>query len=248
MHPKFGHVLGRLFCLLPNTTRIKTANVNAQFFLPIFTHHVGKDLCKLRRGRREPALYDWIESFDDGSVFFDVGTHYGQEVVWASCLDDKSITVIGFDCGLLPAHCCAVNRVLNKQAFELVFAAVGDRTGDPITITANSDTHIPRLHRKNVPYSYQVISLALDDFVQHRKLSPTHLKIDVDGHERAVIDGEQSLLSGTTLKEIFIEIDPVNKGLERIIESYGFTAIWENHKPQNSEYLFKKQAATRSTV
>jgi len=56
------------------------------------------------------------------------------------------------------------------------------------------------------------------------------------------------LLSGTTLKEIFIEIDPVNKGLERIIESYGFTAIWENHKPQNSEYLFKKQAATRSTV
>ena len=240
MHPKFGHFLGRLSRLLPNTTRIKTAKVNAQFFLPMFTHHVGKDLCELCKGRREPALYGWIESFDDGSVFFDVGTHYGQEVVWASCLAGKSVTVIGFDCGLLPAHCCALNRELNEKAFEFVFAAVGARSGDLVTITANSDTHIPRLHRKNVPYSYQVTSLALDDFAQQRMLFPTHLKIDVDGHERAVIDGARSLLSGTTLKEIFIEIDPVNRGLESVIESYGFTIIWENHKPQNSEYLFKR--------
>lgn len=242
MHPAFGHILGRLTRLLPNTTRITTDRVAADFFLPSFDHHIGKDLRALRAGAREPRLYDWIENFTDGSVFFDVGTHHGQEAVWAACQRDKTIHVTGFDCGLLQSHFCALNSALNRtingQNFDFVFAAVGATSGEMIPIEANSDTHIPRLHKKNAPYLYQVPSVALDDYAAQNNLSPTHLKIDVDGAEAEVIAGAATLLAGDVLQEIFIEIDPVNKDLADVIKTYGFHAAWERHKPENSEYLF----------
>ena len=63
------------------------------------------------------------------------------------------MTVVGFDCGLLHAHFCALNKRLNNDRFEFVFAAVGETSGMPVPITCNSDTHLPHLHRKNTPYS-----------------------------------------------------------------------------------------------
>ena len=84
------------------------------------------------------------------------------------------------------------------------------------------------------------LSGALDGFAAANDLSPTHLKIDVDGAEAAVIAGARELLSGDLLREIFIEIDHVNRDLAQRITDYGFAIAWQNDKPQNSEYLFTR--------
>ena len=241
MYPAFGHILGRLTRLLPNVTRITNKTMQADYYLPSYNHHIGKDLGKLGRGVREPRLYEWIEAMQDGSVFFDVGTHYGQECVWASCQRDKKIRVTGFDCGLLQSHFCALNRALNKarkNPFTFVFAAVGATSGKMIPITANSDTHIAKLHDKNTPYVYQVPSITLDDYAAQQGDVPTHLKIDVDGAEADVISGAHEMLSGDKLREIFIEIDHANKAVATAIQTYGFRIAWESHKDANSEYIF----------
>ena len=59
----------------------------------------------------------------------------------------------------------------------------------------------------------------------------------MDGAEADVIAGAATLLSGDVLRDIFIEIDPVNKDLVTTIKAYGFRIAWEHHKSENSEYL-----------
>ncbi|MBT6416040.1 FkbM family methyltransferase [Candidatus Puniceispirillum sp.] len=235
-----SHFIGRIFRLFPNVMHIRTKQVEAKFFVPYFSHYVAQDLTQMAAGKREPELYSWIDNLPKHAVFFDIGTNYGQESVWASSLKDKNVTVVGFDCGLLGAHFCALNSVLNDNRFSFVFAAVGSKSGDLIDISTNSDTHIRGLHKKNVPYAYQVPSIALDDFVTHSKLVPTHLKIDVDGAEVGVLQGAQKLLENDVLREIFIEVERDNLHLIDMLQEHGFAIKWHRDKPQNSEYILTR--------
>ena len=230
---KTRHLIGRLMRLLPNVTRVHTRHISANFHVPSLTIMLVRTL-KQRQGQREPNLYRWIEGIAHGSVLFDIGTNYGQESIWASCQHGKTIRTIGFDCGLLASHFCALNRELNGGTFDFVFAVVGNNPGEMVTITANSDTHISWLHKKNVPYSYKVPCISLDGFTAANDLSPTHLKIDVDGAETAVIAGAKGLLSGNVLREIFIEIDHVNCDLVKRITDYGFAIAWQIDKPKTA--------------
>ena len=150
------------------------------------------------------------------------------------------MTVVGFDCGLLHAHFCALNKRLNNDRFEFVFAAVGETSGMPVPITCNSDTHLPHLHRKNAPYSYEVPSLALDDYAASRGLVPTHLKIDVDGAEFGVLKGAEKILGNAALTDIFIEIDHENDGIFGFLEARGFSVSWRHDKLQNADVLFTR--------
>jgi hypothetical protein len=109
-----------------------------------------------------------------------------------------------------------------------------------IKITGNSDTHIPRLHRKNVPYEYEVMTLALDDFARVNSLYPTHMKIDVDGAEMDVLKGAEHTLSSQTLKQVFIEVDKTHTGIVALMETHGFEVKWHLHKEQNSDILFSR--------
>ncbi len=133
------------------------------------------------------------------------------------------MTVVGFDCGLLHAHFRALNKRLNNDRFEFVFATVGETSGIPVPSKCNSDMHLPHLHRKNAPYSYEVPSLALNDYIASRGLVPTHLKIDVDGAEFVVLKGAKKILGNAALPDIFIEIDHENDGIFGFLEACGFS-------------------------
>ena len=234
----FSHALGRLLRLLPKRTSVRLESLQASFFVPPNCHYVADDLNQIASGQREPRLYQWLAAMPEGSVYFDVGTSYGQEVALASSPLGRNVTVVGFDCGLYHAHFCALNRRLNEDRFEFVFAAVGETSGELVTITCNSDTHIPHLHRKNVPYSYDVMTLALDDYVKRQQLSPTHLKIDVDGAEFGVLRGAAELLADSQLREVFIEIDHENAGIMDYMADLGFTVAWSEEKAVNRDVLF----------
>ena len=93
---------------------------------------------------------------------------------------------------------------------------------------------------KNAPYSYEVSSLALDDYATSRGLFPTHLKIDVDGAEFSVLKGAEKILGNETLTDIFIEIDHENDGIFGFLEARGFSVSWRHDKPQNADVLFTR--------
>lgn len=188
------YFLAKMFRFLPKTKKLTLLDMSATFFVPINNHYICDDLIDISKHKREPALYSWINNLNAGSVLFDIGTSYGQESSLASSLIQKNISVFGFDCSLYQSHFCALNRRLNGNRFRFIFAAIGSKSGDLLTIKANSDTHIPALHKKNVPYEYEVMSLALDDFAASQNIQPTHLKIDVDGAEFEVLKGTKEIL------------------------------------------------------
>ena len=240
MQLKLSHLAGRLSRHLPKHRMIRRDGLAARLFVPWGCHYVASDLQELEQGRREPELYQWLSGLPQSAVLFDVGTSYGQEAALASSLQDRDVTVVGFDCGLLHAHFCALNKRLNNDRFEFVFAAFGETSGMPVPIRCNSDTHLPHLHRKNAPYSYEVPSLALDDYAASRGLVPTHLKIDVDGAEFGVLKGAEKILGNAALTDIFIEIDHENDGIFGFLEARGFSVSWRHDKPQNADVLFTR--------
>jgi FkbM family methyltransferase len=240
MLSKVYHLAARVFRLLPKTIRIKHLDMEAAFFVPINNHYVCSDLSDLSQNKREPELYRWLNNLDTGSVLFDIGTSYGQEAALASSLIERDVRVVGFDCSLYASHFCALNKKLNDERFRFVFAAVSETSGDLMTLKSNSDTHIPRLHKKNVQYEYEVMTLALDDFSEANDIYPSHMKIDVDGAEMSVLRGASKILSSQSLKEIFIEVDEQHSGIIDLMESHGFTIDWQIHKKQNTDILFSR--------
>ena len=240
MLPKIFHQLARIFRLLPKTICVQYHQMDAIFFVPINNHYICSDLSEIKQNRREPEMYRWLNDLKSGSVLFDIGTSYGQEAALASSMKNKGIQVVGFDCGLSHSHFCALNKSLNHDRFRFVFAAVSDTSGSIIKIRSNSDTHIPRLHKKNVPYEYEVMTLALDDFSATNSIYPSHLKIDVDGAELSVLQGASKILSSTELKEVFVEVDNQNADVIPFMLGYDFKIKWQVDKKQNSDILFSR--------
>ena len=240
MLPKMFHLLARVFRLLPKTFNVQYHQMEATFFVPINNHYVCSDLSEIAQKTREPEMYRWLNDLEFGAVLFDVGTSYGQEAALASSLIDKGIQVVGFDCGLIQSHFCALNKKLNHDRFRFVFAAVSDTSGSIIKITSNSDSHISNLHKKNIPYEYEVMTLTLDDFATSNSIFPSHLKIDVDGAELGVLKGASKILSSRELKEVFVEVDNQNTNVMCLMQSHDFKIKWQLHKEQNSEVLFSR--------
>ena len=236
------YYLAKLFRLLPKTINVSFHDMNAKFFVPVNNHYVCDDLIDISKKQREPALYQWLNDLGDGAVLFDIGTSYGQESALASSLVDKGIRVYGFDCSLYQSHFCALNRRLNDDRFTFTFAAVGATSGEFITITANSDTHMPSLHKKNVTYSYEVMTISLDDFAASNNVMPTHLKIDVDGAEHEVLKGAERILQSQSVQDVFIEIDHDNLAVIDLMTAHGFKTAWRVDKQHNIDILFSKSA------
>jgi len=236
----FYYYLAKIFRHLPKTKIVHLHDMKAKFFVPINNHYVCDDLIDISKQKREPALYEWLNHLEDGSILFDVGTSYGQESTLASSFTHKNVKVFGFDCSLYQSHFCALNKRLNDDRFKFVFAAVGARSGELISIKANSDTHIPSLHKKNVTYEYEVMSLALDDFAKSNDVIPTHIKIDVDGAEYDVLNGATNILQSEKIRDVFIEIDNNNLTIIELMTSLGFEISWKIIKDQNTDILFSK--------
>ena len=239
---RFYHAIARLLRLIPKTTLISMGPMSAHFFVPITNHYICDDLRDMKRQKREPDLYQWLQTLPQDAVLFDIGTSYGQESSLASSLIAKNITVVGFDCGLYQSHFCCLNKALNEDRFRFVFAALGPSSGDMVRITSNSDTHLPRLHKKNVPYHYEVMSLALDDFAHKQDLFPTHIKMDIDGAELGALKGADKILQNPKLTEIFIEVDHANLTIIDLLASYGFTIATRLSKEMNDDILFQRLA------
>ena len=226
-------IFGRFLQLFPKYKKIKVLDLEADFYMPAYNPYVCIDLARLSKGNREPELYKWLNSIEDNSTYFDIGTSYGQEVSLLSN-NRNNLRVVGFDCSLSASHFCAINKKINRDSFEFVFAAITDRTGDILKIEANTD-----IDRKN-KYCYEVMTLTLDDFCKMRNIYPTHLKIDVDGPELKVIKGAEIIFGRSELKEIFIEINNNYSEIIKILNQYGFEIKSEKKNKIDSNLILKR--------
>lgn len=126
-----------------------------------------------------------------GDVVLDLGAHIGYYTLLAAGLAGPSGRVFAFEphprnAWYLRQH-VRMNRCGNVEVVE---QAAYDRTGTE-RFDPGSGTGTGRVSRRG-PISIRAVRL--DDFVAERDVVPTVVKIDVEGGERAVLDGGAEVL------------------------------------------------------
>ena len=185
----------------------------------------------------EPQTLDWIENFRDGEVFYDLGASSGPFSIYAA-LKSKS-EVISFEpsaqnFAILDRNCYLNNHKI-KYPIKLFNIALSNDIGvGTLYIYSYEGAGGRQLDKKvsrggkQFPTAHlqTTIKENLDSMIERYQLPlPNHIKIDVDGSEKMIIEGAKKTLKNPKLKSLLIELDDNDKKknqILRMIRNSGF--------------------------
>lgn len=167
---------------------------------------------------KEPETLEWIDRFDDGDVYWDIGANVGVYALYAAI--SRKLRVLAFEPsaanyyllnrnielnglgGQMVAYCMALSDqgsidTLNMQNTELGGALSSFGT----TVDESGRQFVPKFRQGSIGFS-------VDGFVeQFDPPFPNHIKIDVDGIEDRIIAGAPKTLRDARLRSLSIELD-----------------------------------------
>src|SRR5512145_2382546 len=167
---------------------------------------------------KEPDTIEWLESFGSGDVLLDVGANVGMYTIFAAKV--SGATVHAFEPESQNYAVLNQNVMLNQldKTVSAYCAALSDRTGfDRLYLSefvAGSSCHswgAPLdFHNRprGSPFAQGCYSTTIDTMVASGAMPvPTHIKIDVDGLEHAVLAGARETLRNPALHSVLAEIN-----------------------------------------
>ena len=167
----------------------------------------------------EPETLDWIDSFEKGAVFYDVGALSGPFSTYAAISADSK--VVAFEPEAQNFAVLEMNHFLNRDKIRFPIIS--------LNIALSDKSEIGKLYMaRNVPGStvkildrpvirmnedifqpghvQYVIKEKLDDLIERYHLpKPNYIKIDVDGSEESILRGAKKTLS-QNVNSLLIEI------------------------------------------
>jgi FkbM family methyltransferase len=157
---------------------------------------------------RELDIFEQIVG--EADVLFDVGANVGVYSV-LGCARHLELRAFAFEPVAENREILARNLSLNHvdQRVSIEPVAVSDRSGTATISLAASGTHSLSAQRDGA--TREVETLTLDEFYLHHQVTPDLIKIDVEGHEAAVLDGARMLLEQTA-PTLFMEFSPRQHG------------------------------------
>ncbi|MCZ6525675.1 MAG: FkbM family methyltransferase [Gammaproteobacteria bacterium] len=166
----------------------------------------------------EPETLQWIKSFNDGDVFWDIGANIGLYTLYAA-LGNK-LNVYAFEPSALNYSLLIEHLDLNKLDKNVVALCIAfsNTTSidkiyirNPVPGSGSSLSHPSSQFGEYEPAFQQgIISYELDKFREIFNLEqPDHIKIDVDGIEPQIIQAGINTLSGA--KSLLVEVEGVNR-------------------------------------
>ena len=205
----------------------------------------------------EPLTLDWLASFDNNSVFYDIGSNIGGFSFLASIMH-SNIKIFSFEPNFMNIYCqiktCVKNKFLNIFPMNLAInnnnefnffkydwlnnGSKGTFGEELKTQMLNSDFSNP--FKRGVSSNIGILGISLDSLVYDYGIDiPNYIKIDVDGNELLVLEGAKKLLREETVKEIFVEIDDkiyANNDIENFMKQYSYKIkknidVGTGHKP-----------------
>jgi FkbM family methyltransferase len=191
---------------------------------------------------KETDTIQWIDSFEKGAVFWDIGANVGVYSLYAAI--KKGVFVIGFEPSAANFHVLSKNIQLNKvgnlaTAYCIAFS---DRSklGVLNMASAAMGAAISQFGRcgemsqywdgQGAPASHGMIGFTIDDFIaQFNPPFPNYLKLDVDGLEPQILDGARTTLRDKRLRSLIVELDikseSKNQNSLLLIEEAGFRFV-----------------------
>lgn len=190
---------------------------------------------RLRSCSKEPFTIEWIHgSIGEGDVLYDIGANVGAYSLVAAKRPGGGARVFSFEPSYQTVATLCANIVLN-DAVRLITpipVALSSTTGKAglglRNLEPGAARHVlgPDLSGDDEPILYEqpVMTFRLDDLVQLLHLpAPTHIKLDVDGAELAVLEGASSILSSPALRSMLVEVaTPASAAVTGVLERHGF--------------------------
>ncbi len=158
----------------------------------------------------------------EGGVVFDLGAHRGK---WTQalleCAGERVARLYAFEPS--PANVRRLRDAFQRGPVEVVEAAVGSGGARATLYSGHSGSDMASLKiRTDVPQHMreQVDVVALDEFAAEHAIEAIHfLKMDVEGHEMAVLEGAERLLREERIRALSFEVSGWN--------IYTHTFLWD---------------------
>jgi FkbM family methyltransferase len=213
----------------------------------------------------EPETIRWLDGIGEADVYWDVGANVGLYAIYVAkfrrsrvvafepeaqnyALMIENLVLNGIDSGKLLAASIAVSdrpsigalqvRYLTKGGAYNLFRSTGGREASvPESVKAVSGG-------ASGSYRQLIFGTSIDDLVLNQGLpAPTHIKIDVDGNEPAIIAGCKEVLKLASLRSLLVEINKASSadlGIINILAEQGFkvvsdTSVWQSKKERSRE-------------
>ncbi len=167
---------------------------------------------------KEPETVAWIAAMDADTVLYDIGANMGLYTIWAAVTRDATVYAFEPEAGSYAMLCGNIfdNRIAGRvRAYCL---GVSDAAGIGEILLSSTDAATSG-HQVSVAkagpapaltdeFPQGVVTKTLDGLVYDDGLPcPTHIKIDVDGLEPAIIQGAARLLADRRLRSLLVELD-----------------------------------------
>jgi FkbM family methyltransferase len=212
---------------------------------------------------KEPWTVDWIErSVRPGEVVYDVGANVGSYALIAACRPEPPAQVVAVEPGYASFAALCENIIRNGAADVITPLPVSLAARTELLEFDYSDVEagaaIHALVKRGTPpdgfepaYRQPVLAFSLDDLLERFDLpAPNHVKLDVDGAERAVLSGATRTLSAPTMRTLMIELDDRDAHeVIALLDGLGFVlrGRWRRRKGgipvENSYGLFGRREA-----
>lgn len=196
---------------------------------------------------KEPETLDWIDRFDAGDVYWDIGANTGPYVMYAAAAGRAS-RIVAFDPSpwnwwtlaeqvrrsgldeLVRAYAVAISDTSAAEPLHMrhaIAAGGGSSIGSPIGEFGETFTPV---------FTQAALGVSVDELVSRFGVEfPNRVKIDVDGAEERVVAGMARTLADPRLKSVSIELDDGRPDLiariTRAMERGGLVLAGKRHAP-----------------
>ncbi|MGY8962862.1 MAG: FkbM family methyltransferase [Rhodospirillales bacterium] len=203
---------------------------------------------------KEPETVKWIDGFERGDVFVDVGANMGLYSLFAAVHsgarvfsfepESQNYALLNTNIRLnnaatsVTAWCCAL---ANTRSVDRLYMTDLTAAGSCHAFGAEVDESLSPV---KAAFAQGCLGYSLDELVISEAVPmPTHIKIDVDGFEHLVVRGAIDTFANPKLKSVLIEINPhINEHAELVceMESLGFkTDVGQVERSRRKEGGFK---------
>lgn len=201
------------------------------------TFSTPNELCRWRCktfSEKEPETLEWIDSFETGAIFWDIGANIGLYSLYAA--RHRDCQVVAFEPSIFNTELLAKNINLNMLQNKISIApiAISNRCGMNKFIFSTTElggalstfgeTYGWDGNEITEKFSVITAGMTLDDISTILKLSnPRYIKIDVDGIEHLVLSGGLNILRNveSVLIEVTLNFKEQTEGCSRILRESG---------------------------
>jgi len=169
---------------------------------PVIAQH------QLRDPEQAAELDRFIAGCAPGMVLFDVGAHYGVFTIAALHYGGPAARAVALDPSPAAVRVARAQARLNggAQRVRVVQAAAGDGAGMVRLVAVGVQAEGFYVPADAAGGGLEVPQVTLDALAAETGLAPTHVKIDVEGGEAAVLRGARGLLSSPHPPVLFLEL------------------------------------------